>query len=70
MNKTTVKQQKIKKMSPIKYYSSKEIADFLGVTKRTIERKMKTGELKGVKRLGKWFIAKDDFDNYMEYKEK
>lgn len=43
-----------------KVYTSAQIADMIEANKKTIERKIREGELKGYKPLGKWIVFHSD----------
>jgi len=38
----------------------------LNSAKQVIERKLREGEIKGAKRLNKWFVLKSDLVKYIE----
>lgn len=48
------------------FYTSEQIADLLGSSKKVIEKKLRNKEIQGSKRLGKWFILRSDLIDYIE----
>ena len=50
-------------MPEVSYLTSKEVASVLGVSQRTVSRRVKKGELKCQKRKGKLFFPKEQFQD-------
>lgn len=48
------------------FYTAEQAANLLSSTKKVIEKKLRAGEVKGSKRLGKWFILRSDIIAYIE----
>ena len=48
-------------MPEVSYFTTKEVASVLGVSGRTVSRRVKKGELKFQKRKGKLFFPKEQF---------
>lgn len=47
-------------------YTSKEVAELLGVTTRSIRNYLKEGRLQGQKFAGKWHFSQEDIDNFIK----
>lgn len=48
------------------FYTSDQVAELLGSNKKVIEKKLREGEIKGSKRLGKWFVLRSWLIEYLE----
>ena len=46
------------------FYTAEEVAKLLGSNKKVIEKKLRETELRGSKRLGKWFVLSSDLIEY------
>lgn len=49
----------------IKFYSTKEVAELLKVTERSVYNYIKDGKIKGKKIGGKWRVTEDNFKFYL-----
>lgn len=47
------------------FYTAEEAADLLGITKTTIEQRIRRGELIASKRFGKWYVLHSDLITYL-----
>lgn len=45
--------------------SINQVADMLGVNRRTVERAIKEGELRAVKRGGRWYIRAQAVEDFL-----
>ena len=43
-----------------------KVAELLGSSKKVIEKKLRAGEIKGSKRLNRWYVLKSDLIQYIE----
>lgn len=48
------------------FYTAEQLAELLGSNKKVIEKKLRDKEIKGSKRLGKWFVLRSDLIDYIE----
>lgn len=48
-----------------KFYNTREVAGFLGVSKEAVVLWLKSGKLKGIKIGDRWFIPKNVFDKLL-----
>jgi hypothetical protein len=46
--------------------TSAQVAEILNSSKRVIEKKLRAGEIRGSKRLNRWFVLKSDLVRYIE----
>lgn len=47
------------------FLTVEDIAKIFNLNRRSVQRKFKTGELKGVKIFRKWRITKEEFEKYI-----
>ena len=45
--------------------TAEKVAKILNSSKKVIERELRDGNIKGAKRLGKWFVLKSDLISYI-----
>ena len=45
---------------------AEKVAELLGSSKKVIEKKLRAGEIKGSKRLNRWYVLKSDLIQYIE----
>lgn len=45
---------------------AEKVAEMLNSSKKVVERELREGNLKGTKRLNKWFILKSDLIDYIK----
>lgn len=47
------------------FYTAEKAADLLGITVRVLRDKLNKEELKGYKKMGKWFVFHSDIAKYI-----
>lgn len=50
------------------FYTAEKAADLLGITVRVLRDKLNKGELRGYKKMGKWFVFHSDIAKYIRSK--
>lgn len=50
------------------FYTVPEVAKLLDVTENTVREQIRKGNLKGYKKLKKWFVFKEDLKKYIQSK--
>lgn len=47
-------------------YTSQKVAEILDSNKRTVQNLCRNGDLKGYKKLNKWFVLHSDLINFLK----
>ena len=56
----------MKDLMDIKLYTTEEVAEFLGVTVRTVYRYVESGQLKGKKIGGRWLFTIENIEKFVQ----
>lgn len=54
------------KMDEAIFYTAEKAADQLGISVRVLRDKLNSGEIKGYKKMGKWFVFHSDLVKFIK----
>ena len=55
-------------LADMKQHTSKDVAEHLGITQKSVERSLRNEKIKGFKLFGKWYVTEETFQEIKEGK--